>query len=495
MAQEDHAQRAVLTALGLHQRLAQRFDALAAHKHASTAVRMGLHTGLVTVSSSGHDQVDASVIIGDTAAMARALQGRAAAGTILCTASTARLLRETVRTETAGPVQLSGHPHPVMTYTILAHDTSRLPGTSHRPQPMSQFVGRGPELATLHALLGQVETGSGHTIGIAGPPGIGKSRLLDELRHSVSERPLTYLTGRCFSYAHATPYLPIIHLVKHACRILGTDAAETITAKVQQYLRQLHMDSDEWLPYLLQLLGVPADAERHTALTPQVMRARTFASLLQMSLNVSRQQPLVIEIEDLHWIDATSEAWLTALVERLADAPILLLTTYRSGYRPPWLERSEATQLALSRLTPSESRQVVQGTLRSAWVPDRLVQDIVTKADGNPFFLEELSRTVEERGAHGVSLTVPDTIQAVVAPRIDRLPSRAKRLLQTAAVIGKDVPYALLAATAGLPEGELVWPWCCGSWAILSKRFDGLRRRLARPKSGRITTPWQPPCR
>ena len=210
MAQEDHAQRAVLTALGLHQRLAQRFDAFAAHKHASTAVRMGLHTGLVTVSGVGHDQVDASVIIGDTAAMARALQGRAAAGTILCTA--------------------------------------------------------------------------------------------------VSERPLTYLTGRCFSYAHATPYLPIIHLVKHACRILGTDAAETITAKVQQYLRQLHMDSDEWLPYLLQLLGVPADAERHTALTPQVMRARTFASLLQMSLNVSRQQPLVIEIEDLHWIDATSEA-------------------------------------------------------------------------------------------------------------------------------------------------------------------------------------------
>lgn len=176
---------------------------------------------------------------------------------------------------------------------------------------------------------------------------------------------------------------------------------------------------------------------------------------MQMSLNSSRQRPLVLEVEDLHWIDATSEEWLTALVERLWGVPILVLVTYRSGYRPPWLDKSYATQLALPRLTPRDSLEVVQTVLPTGQIPESLAQAILAKADGNPFFLEELARTVVEQGDRRLPMAVPDTIHTVLAARIDRLPPAEKRLLQAAAVIGKDIALPLLQGLAGLPEEEL----------------------------------------
>jgi predicted ATPase len=160
-------------------------------------------------------------------------------------------------------------------------------------------------------------------------------------------------------------------------------------------------------------------------------------------------------VENLHWIDATSEEWLTTLVERLAGTAILLLATYRPGYRPTWLDKSYATQLGLPRLTPQESLMVVQAVAQTAPIPDDLTQGIIAKAAGNPFFLEELTRSVKEEGRHHTALTIPNTVQAVLAVRIDRLPPAEKRLLQTAAVIGKDVPLPLLHAIADLPEEAL----------------------------------------
>jgi predicted ATPase len=174
-----------------------------------------------------------------------------------------------------------------------------------------------------------------------------------------------------------------------------------------------------------------------------------------MSVNSSRQRPLVLALEDLHWIDATSEEWLAALVEQVAGAPILILVTYRPGYRPSWLDKSYATQLALPRLTRRDSLGVVQAMLPAGRVPESLAQEILAKADGNPFFLEELARAVAEQGDSSLPRTVPDTIHAVLAARIDRLPAAEKRLLQAAAVIGKDVALSLLHSLALLPEEGL----------------------------------------
>src|SRR5262245_23528437 len=186
-------------------------------------------------------------------------------------------------------------------------------------------------------------------------------------------------------------------------------------------------------------------------LSPESIKTQTFATLRQMSLRGSQRQPLILAVEDLHWIDQTSEACFASLVENLAGAPILLLCTYRPGYRPPWLEKSYATQIALRRLTPPDSLAVVHAVLQRV-LPDPLARMILDKAEGNPFFLEELTRTVVEHGDLRALPAVPDTIQGVLAARIDRLAEEPKRLLQTASVLGREFSPRLLSALLDTPD-------------------------------------------
>jgi predicted ATPase len=190
-------------------------------------------------------------------------------------------------------------------------------------------------------------------------------------------------------------------------------------------------------------------------LSPQALRARTVEALVPMNVNGGQQRLLLLEVEDLHWIDAPSEAWLVALVERVAAVPILVLTTYRHGHRPPWSDKSYATQLSLQRLTPSDSTTMIQAALTNEQVPEALTQQILARADGNPLFLEELTRIAVERGDHRLPLAVPATIHAVLSARIDRLPTTEKRVLQLAAVIGSEVPLVNLQAISELPKETL----------------------------------------
>src|SRR4029453_11353716 len=206
------------------------------------------------------------------------------------------------------------------------------------------------------------------------------------------------------------------------------------------------MDAEDSAPYLLHLLGVQEGTERLAPLTPEAIRTRTFDILKQMSLKGSQLRPLIIEIEDLHWIDQTSEAYLSSLVESLTGASLLLLTTYRPGYRPPWIDKSYATQLSLRSLTPQDSVTVVHATSRHAALPASVEHRIIEQAEGNPFFLEELTRAVIEQGDLRKEVVVPDTIQGVLSARIDRLPEAHKRLLQTASVLGRAFAPRLLQA-------------------------------------------------
>jgi class 3 adenylate cyclase/tetratricopeptide (TPR) repeat protein len=455
MAQEDHARRAVLAALGLLQQVSVHRATCGSPPGDALAVRMGLHTGLVAVGGIGEEAEGAAAVVGDTATLAAALQEHAAPGTILVSDTTARLVRGVVDVEAMGSVPVGGQPTPVMAYQVLGIRPQRVPVAPHEERTLSRFVGRDRELATLCALLAQVEDGQGHVVGMVGDPGIGKSRLLDEFRRSLTGRRLSYLRGRCLSYSSATPYFLVLDLLRHNCGMTDADSPEAITAKVQRALQEVGMAPDEWAPYLIRLLGLEAGTDQLAMLSPQAIKARTFETLVHMSVNGSRQRPLVLEVEDLHWIDATSEEWLAALVERLAGVPILVLVSYRPGYRPRWVDKSYATQLTLQRLTPRDSRQVLQAVLPPEQVPEALTQEILAKADGNPFFLEELARTVVEQGDRRLPLAVPDTIHAVLAARIDRLPPAEKRLLQAAAVIGQDVTVPLLQSLVELPEEEL----------------------------------------
>ena len=397
LAHEDHARRAVLAALALQRTLQEAH--LGEPYGVACAFRMGLNSGLVVVGSIGDNlRMDYSAI-GDTTNLASRLQDMAEPGTILISASTSRLVQGYIRLEVLPPVQVRGKTELVPIFNVVGTLPRRSLITSRGERTLSPFVGREREIATLEALFAQVEAGHGHVVGIVAEAGGGKSRLLYEFRQRLQDKRVTYLEGRCLSYGSTIPYHPLIDVLRHNCGISETESPEALIEKVHLALQEVGMDAEESAPYLLQLLGVKEGTESIAAFTPEAIRTRTFETLKQMSLQGSQQRPLIVEIEDVHWIDPTSQEYLASFVESLPGATVLLLTTYRPGYRPLWVEKSYATQLSLPTLTPQHAVTVIHATKQQQAVPAPLEQVIIAKAQGNPFFLEELTRAVIERGS------------------------------------------------------------------------------------------------
>jgi DNA-binding winged helix-turn-helix (wHTH) protein/class 3 adenylate cyclase/tetratricopeptide (TPR) repeat protein len=455
VAQEDHAQRAVFAALSMQRQCAAWQRVGASSDAATLQLRMGLYTGRAAVGDSRIAHETGPVVLGDTVTRAVALQEQAMAGTLLCSETTARLVQRVVRLKAMPLLAVDGQLTLGRIYRVLGERLRHPPAVPRTARAGMPYVGRERELAMLHAVWAQVTRGQGHVVGVVGECGMGKSRLVAEFRHSLRSEPHTYVQGRCVSYGQAIAYQPVLSLLRHAWGITDGNRPVVTAARVRRRLQKVGMDPDVAAPYFLHLLGSITDSERLAGLSPEEYQASMFAVLAQLSLYSSQRCPLVIEVEDLHWIDATSEAWLAALAERLAGVRILLLVTFRPGYHPPWMGKSYATQVALSRLTPHDSAQVVQALLPTPQMSTTLLHDIVTQADGNPFFLEELSRSIAEQGITQPPLTLPDTVHAVLTARMDRLAPTTKWVLQSAAVIGKEVPLSLLAAITQLPQQTL----------------------------------------
>ena len=455
VAHEDHALRAILAATRLHQQL-RTAAAVAEPCHGQgLTVRIGVHTGPVVVGPVSAPQMLLVTAVGETLQRALDLQHLASPGTTLLSESTMHRVRDAVEVAAWHPPS-----HPTTTTVPVAYE--ELTVRPQRPaleargeRVLHRFVGRQHELTMLQTLWAQVESGHGQVIGVVGHPGIGKSRLLYEFRQRLGTTRVTYLYGRCVSYGDATPYLPLRTLLQRACQITAADPSEAIAAKVHQYLRAIGMTPEDAAPYVLLLLGGAVPQHLRTTYSPQVVRARAIETFVQMCLHSSRQGPLLLEVEDLHWVDASSHECLAALADRLAGVPILLLVTARPGYQPSWMDKSYATQMVLQPLSAPESQTIFQTALGTTTLPQALVHAIVQKAEGNPFFLEEFARVAIEHGGQSSALAVPETVQAVLAARIDRLPLEAKRLLQVAAVIGREVALPLLQAVAALPAEVL----------------------------------------
>jgi predicted ATPase/class 3 adenylate cyclase/DNA-binding winged helix-turn-helix (wHTH) protein len=444
VAQEDHARRAVLAALELRQRL--RVPDAIRGQPCGVALRLGLHTGPVVVGPLAHEPQRPYTAAGNTLSLATRLRQRAAPDTILVSAATYALVQGEVQAEAGETLSLNVPSAPVSVYAIRNIMRRRAGVPWRGARPLSCFVGRTQELALLAELLAHAEGGQGQVVSIVAEAGGGKSRLLYEFGQRLAGKPVTYLAGRCLSYGQALPYHPIIDLLHTNCGITEADSPAAIAGKVRMGLQELGMDVEASAPYLLQLLGVKEGTERLTGFTPEAIKACTFETLRQMSLHGSQQRPLVCAIEDLHWCDNTSEDYLAWLVESMAGAAILLLVTYRPGYRPPWLDKSYATQMALRNLAPQDSMTVVRSTRQHHELPAHLEQMIIEKAEGNPFFLEELTRAMLDHIDVRADVAVPETIQGVLMARIDRLSEAPKRLLQAAAVLGREVSPPLLEA-------------------------------------------------
>jgi predicted ATPase len=238
-------------------------------------------------------------------------------------------------------------------------------------------------VAQLLDLMTEAEAGRGHVVGIVGEPCAGKSRLLYEFRQALAGEQITYLEGRCLSYGGSIPYVPILDIVRQNFAVREADSDESLAEKVRSGLREVALDPDEWGSILLLFLGAKQGTEQLAMLTPETIKARTFEALRQLSLAGSRRRTLILAVEDLHWIDKISEEYLSSMVKSLSGAPILLLTTYRPGYRPPWMERSFATQLPLRPLSSSDSLRVVRSVASAEKLPEALASTIVAKAEGN----------------------------------------------------------------------------------------------------------------
>jgi class 3 adenylate cyclase/tetratricopeptide (TPR) repeat protein len=447
LAHEDHARRAALAALAVARALRDRPIAVTPGTEITLTVRMGLHTGFVVVGAIGDNLRMDYTAVGDTTHLAARLQQLAEPGAILASEATWRLVEGYIHGQRVGPVPVKGLSEPVVVFRLLGVGPRRSPLEGVEPRGLSHFVGRDRELETLLDLFAAVEEGRGQAVGIVGEPGVGKSRLLLEFRQRLAGRRVTYLQGRCLSYGAAIPYVPVADIVRANCGLADADTPESMAEKLRFGLQEVGMGTDAapGVPYLLHMLGGKDPTGSLEALGPEVIKARTFETLRQMSLRGSRRRPLVLEIEDLHWVDRTSEEYFAFLAEGLLGAPILLVATYRPGYRPPWSDRSFATQVSLGRLTADESLAIVRSVLPASGSGDPLARLILDKAEGNPFFLEELARAVSDQGLR-TDLPVPDTVHGVLTARIDRLDEEAKRVLQTASVLGREFAPSLLAA-------------------------------------------------
>lgn len=434
LAHEDHARRALLAGLAIRER-------------APVAVRIGLNSGAVVVGAIGDDLRMDYTAFGDTTILAARLQAAAQAGEVLVSPETAGLVPGYFEFEPAAPVEVKERTvHPVRV-TGLGPRTSPLDETASH---LSPFRGRERELGALQAALAAVVEGEGGQVfGLVGEPGLGKSRLILEFRRHAIERA-TVLEGRCLAYGSTVPYGPVLDLVRNMCGIAVRDGADLIEQKLQMTLAALDLEADHGL-YLLHLLGLAA--ERLAAVDARAIKGRTLEALRSLLLAEAARRPVVVVIEDVHWIDRTSEDVLNELVSEVGSTPILLVTTARPGYKSPWIDRSFATQVALRPLPGTACAEIVSSLLGDGGSAE--TAGIVERGEGNPFFLEELARAARQQ----LDTSVPQTVQEVLAARIDRLGPTQKATIQLAAVLGREFPLNVIdevstADASLLPELE-----------------------------------------
>jgi predicted ATPase/class 3 adenylate cyclase len=430
-------------------------------------IRVGLNSGEVVVRAIGNDlHMDYSAI-SQTTHLAARMEQLAPPGTIRLTAATLRLAEGWVQVTPLGPVPVKGLSEPVEVFELVGAGPARTRLQAFAARGLTPFVGRQAELTALHQALEQAAAGHGQVVAVIGEPGVGKTRLFHEFTQVSRLQGWLLLESSSASYGKATPYLPVIDLLKAYFQLEDRDDGRRMREKLTGRLLTLDAALGPTLPAFLALLEVPVEDPHWQALEPSQRRQRTLDALKRLLLRESQVQPLLLVFENLHWIDAETQALLDGLVESLPAARLLLLVNYRPEYQHGWRNKTYYAQLRLDPLPPASADALLQALLGDDPSLGPLKQLLITRTAGNPFFLEESVRTLIETGvlvgtlgAYRLvkpleSLQVPATVQAVLAARIDRLPPEEKQLLQTAAVIGTEVPLTLLQAIAEAPEEPL----------------------------------------
>ena len=432
VAHEDHAVRACYAALRMQETVGRYADELR-RQGLDVQIRVGLNSGEVVVRSIGSDlRMDYSAI-GQTTHLAARMEQFARPGTTLMTAEVLRLAEGYVAVKPLGPVAVKGLSEAVEVYEVTGAGPAHTRLQALAARQLSRFVGRDAEVEQLRQALDKAGEGRGQVVAVVGEAGVGKSRLFYEFTRSHRARSWLVIEAGSVSYGKATPYLPVIDLLQAYFQIETRDDHRRIREKVTGKLLTLDRLLDTTVPAILALLDVPVEDSQWEALDPPRRRQRTLDAVKRLLVRESQVQPLLLVFEDLHWIDAESQALLDSLVEILAGARVLLLVNYRPEYEHRWGGKSYYTQFRIAPLGSESAEELLSSLLGSDTSLQPLKQLLIERTEGNPFFVEESVRTLVEtralageRGAYRLTrdvtaIQVAPTVQAVLAARIDRL--------------------------------------------------------------------------
>jgi class 3 adenylate cyclase/predicted ATPase len=467
LAHEDHAVRACYAALRMQESVKHYAEGVRRTEGIPIQIRVGLNSGEVVVRSIGNDLKMDYTAVGQTTHLAARMEQMAVPGSILMTEETLQLAEGYVEVKTIGPVAVKGMADAVQIYEVTGAGVARTRLQAAASRGLTRFIGRDAETEQLQKALEQARAGHGQVVGVVGEPGVGKSRLFFEFIHSHRTQGWLILESGSVSYGKATAYLPIINLLKGYFDIQDRDDARKIGEKVTGKLLISDRTLESTLPAVLSLLDVPVNNADWEILDPPQRRQRTLAAIKRLVLRESQVQPLILIFEDLHWIDSETQSFLDSLIETIPTSRLFLLVNYRPEYQHGWGNKTYYTQLRVDPLPAENADELLAALLGDHAALQPLKRILLDRTEGNPFFLEESVRAlvetkflVGERGSYRLEKTlegtqVPATVQAVLAARIDRLPPEEKRLLQSAAVVGKDIPFVLLQAIADQSVEEL----------------------------------------
>jgi class 3 adenylate cyclase/tetratricopeptide (TPR) repeat protein len=464
IAHEDHAVRACYAAL----RIQESAEKLA--KGAGDPVlqiRIGVNSGEVVVRTVGSDlRMDYSAV-GQTTHVAARMEQIAVPGTIVISPSTARQAEGYVQVTSLGPQNIKGLSTPIEVFELTGAESARSRLQARAARGLTKFIGRTRELAQLEAVFERARQGHGQAVGVVGDAGVGKSRLNLEFLHAHRSDGTLILECGCISHRKATAFLPVTELLRQYLQIEARDEAQKIAEKVTGRVLSLDAALEPDVAAFLWLLDIPVDDLAWIRLDPQQRRRHALEGVKRLVLSETRVQPVILVMEDLHWIDRETQALLDRLVDSLPSARLLLLLNYRPEYEHRWSARSFYSQIRLDHLGQDSTEELLATLVGADPDLQPLRRRLVEWTGGNPLFVEEIVRSlwetgalVGERGAYRLAepieaIRVAPTVQDILAARIDRLADKDKRVLQSASVVGTELPLTILQAIVEEKEEDL----------------------------------------
>ena len=469
IALEDAPQQAIRSALAIQKEMNKFSEKIENQRRIPPIkMRIGIHTGPVVLGTLGNDLRVQFTAVGDTVNLASRMEELAEPGAIYVTEETFKLTEGFFLFEALGEKQVKGREEPSKVYLVIAPSTRRTRFDVSAERGLTPLVGRGRELELLLDGFERAKAGKGQAFSIISEAGVGKSRLLYEFRKAVANEDFTFLEGRCFSYSRGVAFHPIIDILKSNYDIKEGEGDQEIKEKVKKGLNIIGADESSTLPYLLELLSVKESGIDQISMSPEAKKDRIIEALKRIILKGSEIRPLIMAVEDLHWLDKSSEDVARNLLESIPRVRVLLILTYRPEFVPTWGSKSYHNQLTLHRLSNRESLEMVKRLLDTQEM-DRALEEIILKeAEGVPFFIEEFIRSLKDlkiierkENIYRLSkdiqkMTIPSTIQDVIMARVDSLPEGVKEVLQMGSVIEREFNYELIHRVTGLPEQTLV---------------------------------------